>query len=356
MRLPFSPEQASSLAPEVDNLYLYLVALTFFFTSLIFILIVIFSVKYRRRHEDEEPAPNHLSVWLEISWSVIPFIIAMTIFFWGTVLFFKQFSPPANADEIFVVGKQWMWKIQHPEGRREINELHLPVGRAVRLKMTSEDVIHSFYIPAFRAKMDVVPGRYTEQWFLPTKAGRYHLFCAEYCGTNHSRMTGWVTVMEPEDYEKWLENKQASDLPVETSGAQLFKKHRCDTCHTPSPTALGPRLAYGTHVTLADGRKVLADEKFLRESIVLPAAKITAGYSPIMPTYQGQISEEEIMQIIQYIKTMDPNAAETPPSVPAAVIKLGNDTVDSAQTQQPGMDAGPGIVEAASDGTSLSQQ
>lgn len=320
--LPFSPEQASAIAPHIDLLYLYLVAVSLFFTVLIFILVLVFAIKYRRKYDTEEPRPVKANYALEIAWSVIPLLIAMTMFVWGSVLFFKLYRPPQDADEIFVVGKQWMWKIQHPEGRREINELHVPVGRSIKLKMTSEDVIHSFYIPAFRTKMDVVPGRYTHLWFKATKPGRYHLFCAEYCGTDHSGMIGTVVAMEPKDYERWLESGAASELSAALTGAQLFEKHRCITCHNPASASMGPEIPFGAPVKLADGSTVIADEEYIRESILRPNAKVVAGYTSIMPTYQGQITEEEIIQIIEYIKSMNQSPAVESAGVPVPAERV----------------------------------
>jgi cytochrome c oxidase subunit 2 len=207
--------------------------------------------------------------------------------------------------QLWVVGKQWMWKIQHPEGRREINELHVPLNQPVRLTMTSEDVIHSFYIPAFRVKMDVIPGRYTSLWFQATQPGEYHLFCAEYCGTKHSGMIGKVTVMEAADYERWLSGKPSNET-MEQAGERLFVQNNCNTCHHSRADARGPLLdnVFGKPVQLETGGTVLADEAYVRESILNPAAKVVKGYRPVMPTYQGQISEESVMQLLAYIKSL----------------------------------------------------
>jgi cytochrome c oxidase subunit 2 len=233
------------------------------------------------------------------------------MFGWGAKVFFDLHRPPANATEYFVVGKQWMWKFQHPTGNREINELHVPVGAPVRLTMTSEDVIHSFYVPAFRSKSDVIPGRYSSLWFQATKTGTFPLFCAEYCGAEHSRMIGQVVVMEPRDYEAWLV-RGASAQTVVASGADLFGALSCNTCHRTDSAARAPQLIgiYGREVTLADGAKVTADDNYLRESILNPAAKVVAGYQPVMPTFKGQISEEQLLQLLNYIKSMA--AAPTP--------------------------------------------
>lgn len=302
---PLFPERASSIAQQVDYLYYFLTGVTLFFSALIFSLVFYFAVRYRRRSEDERPRPIFGSLGLEAFWSVVPLILTMVMFFWGADLFYTIRTPPSDATQLYVVGKQWMWKIQHPDGQREINELHVPLGRPVKLTMTSEDVIHSFYIPAFRIKMDVLPGRYTQMWFTATKTGEYHLFCAEYCGTKHSGMRGRVVVMEPAEYEAWLSGAPAGET-LEESGARLFRQFNCHTCHEAGPTARGPALheILGKTVRLASGETVVVDEGYLRESIVLPNAKLVAGYEPVMPTYQGQISEEGVVQLIAYLKSL----------------------------------------------------
>jgi cytochrome c oxidase subunit 2 len=303
-RLPFTPVQASDFAAQVDLLYLYLLAISTFFSVLIFVLVFYFAIKYRSVDKKFIPKPIHGNLFLEITWTIIPFLIAMSVFVWGAVLFYQSFSIPKNADEIFVVGKQWMWKIQHPEGKREINQLHVPVNRPIKLTITSEDVIHDFYIPAFRIKMDAVPGRYTQTWFKATKEGTYHLFCAEYCGTEHAKMIGKVTVMSEAAYEGWLANESSGQQKISAVGSELFESLKCNTCHRADNDALGPNLdnLFGEEVLLSNGRKVTADETYIRESILQPAKKVKAGYSPMMPSYQGQVSEEEIIQIIQYLK------------------------------------------------------
>lgn len=304
------PEQASTFAWEVDALYVYLTLISVFFAGLIVILVAVFSVKYKRISEADTPAEIHGNTLLEILWSVIPLGIVMTFFIWGTVLFFKMFQAPIDSYEIFVVGKQWMWKIQHPNGRREINQLHVPLGRPIKLTMTSEDVIHSFYIPAFRTKMDVVPGRYTQTWFEATKTGTFHLFCTEYCGTNHSKMIGSVTVMTPEQYESWLASGSPNRSLIE-SGAELFKTLRCDSCHKSDSGALGPVLThlYGSTVKFNNGHEIKADEAYIRESIVRPTQKIVDGYQALMPTYQNQVNEEQILSLVNYIKSLNESPA-----------------------------------------------
>ena len=303
--MPLFPDQASSFAPHVDALYIFLVLLTAFFSLLIGTLVVVFAIKYRRRADNEVPALIHESGWLEITWTVIPFLITMGLFVWSAWVFFKITRPPREATDIYVTGKQWMWKIQHADGRLEMNELHVPVGQAVRLTMASEDVIHSFFIPAFRFKRDVVPGRFATAWFEATKPGKYHIFCAQYCGTRHSNMIGWVYVQTPAEYQAWL----SGGTPGETlaaAGARRFVEHACNTCHADQPGARGPSLngIFGKVQRLQGGATVMVDEAYLRESIVNPQARLVEGYPPIMPTFQGLISEEGLLQLVAYIKSL----------------------------------------------------
>ena len=300
------PEQASSVAHEVDALFFALVALSVFFAGLIFILILVFAIRYHRRSEDEQPKPILGDIRLELAWSLIPAVLALGVFVWSTVLFFKIQTPPKEAMEVYVVAKQWMWKLQHPSGKREINSLHIPLNQPVRLTMTSEDVIHDFFVPAFRVKMDVLPGKYTSMWFEVTKPGTYHLFCAEYCGTEHSKMIGSVIAMEPADYVAWLEGGQRGETMAQ-AGERLFQQYACHTCHKPNSEGRGPILdgLYGSRVSLQSGAKVVADESYLRESIVNPNAKMLDGYKPLMPTFAGQIGEEGILQLIAYIKSLE---------------------------------------------------
>jgi cytochrome c oxidase subunit 2 len=302
---PLFPEQASSLASSVDGLYLFLVGVTAVFSLGIAGTILYFAVRYRRRHPDERPGEIHGSLLLELIWSIIPLCIVAVVFVWGATLFFSMNRAPDDAIEVHVVGKQWMWKLQHTTGQREINQLHVPVGRPVRLTLTSEDVIHSFFVPAFRIKKDAVPGRYNMTWFRATKTGTYHLFCAEYCGTEHSRMIGQIVVMEPDDYQTWLQGGPAPVSPV-AAGQKLFTELNCVTCHRSDSQGRGPVLdgVAGSSVRLQSGDVVAADDAYLRESIVSPSAKIVEGYQPIMPTYQGQVSEEALFQLIAYIQTL----------------------------------------------------
>jgi cytochrome c oxidase subunit 2 len=315
MSLPFPllPPSASTIATEMDLLYLFIAAVSAFFVVLVAALVSVFAIKYRRRHPDEVGADIHGSLVLELTWTVIPFILSMIMFVWGADLFFRLSRPPANSMDFFVVGKQWMWKVQHPSGVREINQMHVPTGRPIRVTMGSEDVIHDYSIPAMRVKMDAVPGRLTTLWFTATTPGTYHLFCAEYCGTKHSGMIGEVIVMTPDDYETWLAGGPVAANPAE-AGQKLFAADLgCATCHRPDGSGLGPAMGgiAGSTVTLADGRRVVADDNYLRESIVNPSAKIVQGYPnpSIMPPFQGLVSEEQIMQLIAYIKTLEPSPA-----------------------------------------------
>jgi cytochrome c oxidase subunit 2 len=266
---------------------------------------VFYAVKYRRRSPSSIGSVIEGGLLLELTWTIIPLLISLVIFFWGASVFFAMASPPADTLNVYVVGKQWMWKFQHLDGRREINELHVPVGRSVKLIMTSEDVIHDVFVPAFRVKADVIPGRYTSIWFQPTKAGRYHLFCAEYCGTRHSGMTGEVVVMEANDYQAWLSGGTAEGS-LALAGQKLFADLACNTCHRPDAQGRGPVLdgLFERTVALQNGETVVADEAYLRESILAPAAKITAGFQPMMPTFQGLLSEEQLLELIEYIKAL----------------------------------------------------
>jgi len=299
------PEQASSFAAEVDHLLYYLLIVATFFTLLIFGAIFYFAVRYRRRSERELPNPVHGVLSLEIAWSVIPFGLTMVMFTWGASIFFREGRPPDDAMPVYVVAKQWMWKLQHMEGQREINELHIPLGRPVKLIMTSEDVIHSFFVPAFRTKEDVLPGRYSTTWFKPTKPGKYHLFCAEYCGTRHSGMIGWVYVMEPQAYQDWLSGGAPPGSMAE-GGQKLFQDLACTNCHKADGTGRCPSLVglFGKTVQLVGGETVKADEAYIRESILQPAAKVVAGYQPIMPTFQGLVTEEGVSQLVEYVKSL----------------------------------------------------
>jgi cytochrome c oxidase subunit 2 len=304
--LPLFPEQASTLAPRVDALFFFLLAVSVFFAVLIFTLLLYFAVKYRRRSDRDRPRLIEGGLLLEVIWTVVPLGLTVVMFAWGALLFAEIRTAPADALELHVVGKQWMWKIQHPSGQREINELHVPVGRPVKLTMTSEDVIHSFFVPAFRVKNDVLPGRYSTVWFEATAPGEYRLFCAEYCGTQHSGMFGRVVVLSLPEYEKWLSGG-AADGSIAQAGEALLQSHGCNGCHRSGGAVPSPSLAglLGRRVALAGGGNVIADEEYIRESILNPRAKIVAGFQPVMPTYKGLISEEGILQILAYIKSLE---------------------------------------------------
>jgi cytochrome c oxidase subunit 2 len=293
------------MAPRVDALYFFLLAIAVFFSLLIAGLIVYYAIRYRRVSADAVGTRIRGGMVLEVTWTVIPLIITMVIFVWGASVYFAMASPPPETLNIYVVGKQWMWKFQHLDGQREINELHVPVGRDVKLITTSEDVIHDLFVPAFRIKADVLPGRYINIWFRATRPGRYHLFCAEYCGTKHSGMTGQVVVMEPADYQDWLSGG-AGQGSLASAGEKLFNDLACNTCHRPDSQGRGPVLngLFGKTVSLVGGGMLTADEGYIRESILNPSANITAGFQPIMPTFQGLVTEEQLLELVEYVKSL----------------------------------------------------
>ena len=334
--IPFIPESASTVSGKVDALYFYLSGVTAFFTLLISGVLIFFVIKYRRRTAFEIPRPIAGSHKLETVWSVIPFIIAMSMFAWGAQIYFENSRPPKNANEIYVVGKQWMWKIQHSTGQREINELHVPVGRKIKLIMTSEDAIHDFFIPAFRIKADVLPGKYTTQWFEATKPGTYHLFCAEYCGMNHSGMIGSVIVMQPADFDNWLSGNASQQSPA-VAGQQLFQSLGCVSCHGANGEGgRGPALVglFGSKVSLTNNQTLTADEAYIRESIENPAAKIVSGFGPIMPTFQGQVTPEQLIQIISYIKSLQVTGPQSPAAAAATAKPGATPATATAQPKQ----------------------
>lgn len=307
------PDVASTYAGRVDNIYFFLIGMTAFFSVAIALAILVLGIRYRRNAKVNR-TPYTPPMWLELTWLIAPLPILLFLFYWSSQVFLEMQRPPANAMEINVVARQWMWKFQQPSGRREIDELHVPMGRAIRLKMISEDVIHSFYVPAFRTKQDVLPGRFTSAWFEATKPGTYHLFCAEYCGTQHSKMIGRVVVMTPPEYEEWLSGKAGDVSPV-VAGQALFEQHRCGSCHgQPTEKSRGPSLAgqFGKMIPLADGSAVPADDGYLRESIVRPGSKIVAGYQNLMPTFEGQLSEEELNDLVAYIKSLGATETASP--------------------------------------------
>ena len=317
------PEQASTLASRVDNLYFFIVAVTAFFAVLVSVLVIAFAAKYHTKDELAIGQRIHGSIPLELAWSIIPFLIAIVIFAWSADVFFDLQRPPDQALEIYSTAKRWMWKFQHVDGQNEINELHVPVGRAVKVTFTSEDVLHSMFFPSFRVKADAIPGRYSTVWFTATKLGEYHLFCAEYCGTKHSGMIGKVIVMEPAAYQAWLAGGLGSGS-LSQRGEQLFNDLACNTCHRTDGSGRGPSLVnkFGAPVELANGTSVAVNEAYVRESILTPQAKLVAGYQPLMPTFQGLVSEESVMALVEYVKSLrttgggEPQTAAEPGAPP----------------------------------------
>ena len=321
--IPLFPEQASTMAARVDNLYFFMVATSGFFAVLVTLLVIAFAIRFRRRSPDGVGEPIHGSLALELIWTGIPFVLAMVMFVWGASVYFALARMPDEALDIYAVGKQWMWKFQHREGQREINELHVPVNTPIRILMTSEDVLHDLYFPSFRTKIDAIPGRYTQLWFNATDVGTYHIFCAEYCGTRHSGMIGRVVVMPQNEYEAWL-GGGATEGTLAQRGEKLFSQFACITCHRADSQGRGPLLngVFGHAVSLASGNTVIADAAYVRESILNPTAKVVAGFAPIMPTFQGQVSEEQLLALTEYIKSLPssqqvPGAQAPPPTAPA---------------------------------------
>lgn len=318
--VPIFPEQASTFAWQVDLLYVYLIVVSVVFTIPIVAAIFYFGIKYHEREKFATPEEMHGSIMLETTWSIIPFVVSMTIFLGGAIVFYNQFRLPDDGMDVYVVGKQWMWKIQHSTGHREINELHVPVGQRVKLTMTTEDVLHDFSIPAFRTKVDVVPGRYTYLWFEATKPGKYHLFCAEYCGLNHSGMGGYVYVMEQRDFDNWLSGNVSGQTPVE-AGRDLFEnKLGCASCHAGGQQQRGAKLEgiFNKEVKLVGGQSVVADEAYIRNSILNPSGQIVEGFQPIMPTFKGQVTEEQLVQLVAFIKSLSGVTGTTTPAPVAA--------------------------------------
>jgi cytochrome c oxidase subunit 2 len=311
VNLPFFPVEASTAAPHVDALMAYVLLIALFFISLVGGSILYFAVKYHHRVRADRTRPVFFSLPLELAWTAIPLLLTLSIFVWGAKLFIAMREPPPDALEVYVVGKQWMWEVQHAEGGRELNELHVPVGRPVKLIMTSADVIHSFFVPAFRVKQDVLPGRYTTEWFEAVAPGRYHLFCAQYCGLSHSAMGGWVTALAPADYQRWLAGggDGAGAVPGATmaeTGSRLFQHLACASCHREGGAGAGPALAgvFMRTVPLEGGGTAVADESYLRESILRPDAKVVKGWTPRMPTYEGQVDEAQLQQLVAYLKSL----------------------------------------------------
>ena len=310
---PLFPETASDIARQVDAIYFFGLAVAGFFSLLVAGLIFYLASRYRRTPDNQVGQRDTAPMWLEITWSVVPLVILLVMFGWGAKVFVATQRVPPDAVEYFVTGKQWMWKFQHPEGRREINNLHVPVGQRIKLTMTSEDVIHSVFVPAFRVKKDVLPGRYTTLWFEATTPGTYRMFCNEYCGVEHSLMSGSIIVMEARDYQRWLsEGDRGATAP--SAGAAVFVAQACDRCHLEDSEARAPRLngLFGRERAFVDGTTVMADDNYLRESILNPRAQVVTGYNPIMPTYQGRVTEQELFELIAYIKALAPVGGGAP--------------------------------------------
>lgn len=305
MNFPVFPREASTIAALTDHLYYFLIGLSGVVIAVVFGPMVVFLFKYRRGRKAYRKPLQVSTTKIEITWTVIPTLISLGLFAWGAKVYFDEEVPPPNALQINVVAKQWMWKIQHQEGNREINALHIPVNRPVKLTMGSEDVIHSFYVPAFRTKQDVVPGRFTTEWFQPDRVGVYNFYCSEYCGAGHADMRGKIYVMKPADYEKWLKRTQPKDTLAQ-AGEKLFHEYGCSGCHVNSTAVHAPPLegVYGHMVPLSDGSFVRADDKYIRDSILLPKSQVVAGYKPVMPTYKGRLTEDELFQVLAYIKSI----------------------------------------------------
>jgi cytochrome c oxidase subunit 2 len=299
------PETASTAAARVDPLFWTITAVFAFFLVLVLALLVVFSIRYRRRDGRSTGDQIAGNVKLEIAWTAVPTAISLALFVWAGRLFVDETRPPADAATVYVVAKQWMWKLQHPQGPREIGELHVPVGRRVALLMTSEDVIHSLFIPAFRMKMDVLPGRYTTAWFEATRTGEFPFLCTEFCGTKHATMSGRVVVMEPAAFAAWIA-AHAADAPLAAGGAELFRQYRCDSCHGATSTDRGPALGglLGRRVRFADGTELVADAGYVRESILRPGVHVAAGWSNAMPSYQGRLDEEQLVQLLAYVASL----------------------------------------------------
>ncbi len=301
------PREASTIAPWADALYFFLLLITIVGVVLVTTLIVA-SRSATARKSIRSPTQIEGSTLLEATWTIIPLALFLIVFVWGALLYFRIYNPPTNSMNIYIVGKQWMWKAEHPGGQHEINNLHVPTGRPVQLTMISQDVFHSFSIPDFRVKREVIPGRYSTVWFEATDPGTYHIFCTQYCGTKHSGMIGEVTVLSPEDYKKWTETS-TSGMSLAQNGERLFASMGCNACHNGNAAARGPSLAgvYGSTLQLTNGSQVRVTDAYLRDAILNPSQHITAGYAPIMPTYQGQISEEGLIDLVEYIKSLQTN-------------------------------------------------
>jgi len=315
---PLSPPSASNFSAEYDVLFYVLTGLTLFFSLIVGVAVIFFAVRYRKGSKADRSRPLYENLFLELTWTIVPLVLGLIMFYFGTSLYIKMRTPPRNATEIYVIGKQWMWHIEHGNGVRENNTLHVPVGQPVKLTMISQDVLHAFYIPAFRVQEHVVPGRYTQLWFTATKAGEYHLFCNMYCGTQHSEMGGKVVAMEPKEFAEWMANGGQSVAPMsmEQAGAKIYSKIGCNNCHGAEDTLHAPSLygIYGKRRVFADGTSLIADEEYLRSSILRPYDHITQGYGQTMPVYEGQLTEEDVINLTAYIKVLGTTTANTPTS------------------------------------------
>jgi cytochrome c oxidase subunit 2 len=339
------PAEASTIAPYTDALYFFLILMTIVGMVLVVALVLGFSVMYRK---EKSPVATQIegSTLLEATWTIIPLAIFLVTFVWGALLYFRIYNPPTNAMNIYIVGKQWMWKAEHPGGQHEINSLHIPTGRPVQLTMISQDVFHSFSIPDFRVKREVIPGRYSTVWFNATEPGTYHLFCTQYCGTAHSAMIGQIVALSPDDYKKWTE-QSTSGTSLAQNGERLYSSMGCNSCHNGSAAARGPSLAgvYGSKLQLTNGSQVLVNDAYLRDAILNPSQHVTAGYAPIMPTYQGQISEEGLIDLVEFIKNLDTNYRVHQTQVTAEADKSAPITPQPVSTQQGPGASTPGMVK-----------
>jgi len=314
--LPLGPPEASNFAPQVDRLFAFALGVSCFSVLVILCLIVYFIIRYRRRSDRDVPPETPSNIWLEIGWTAGTFIILLVLFFWGAAVYVRMKKPLQNGLEIHVLAKQWMWKFEHPDGIREINALHIPVGRPIKLIMATQDVIHDLFIPAFRIKQDIVPGSYMTEWFTATDPGIYHIFCSQYCGTDHSLMVGQVIALEPADYEAWRAGVIPGETPVQV-GRELFTTYGCNQCHGQfAPTMAG---LYMSKVRLQNGSTVTADEQYLRESITNATGQIVAGYPPIMPSYRNLLTEDQIFDLVAYIKSLQ-SVREMPSTQPAGPL------------------------------------
>ena len=313
--LSWLPDSASNFANSVDNVILFVTVLSVFFFVLISAFLIGFSIKYRRKSENDETPYITGNELMEIIWTVIPSILLMVIFAWGYIEFKKLRTPPSDAMEVNVIAKQWLWQFDYYDGKKSLNELYVQQNRPVRMIMRSDDVLHSFFVPAFRVKMDVLPGRFTQLWFTPTKAGTFDLFCTEYCGSGHSSMLAKVNVLSPEAFARWERGDEledggtevASNVPPAERGQKLYSQRGCNACHSiDGVDGVGPtfKALFGKNEKLQDGSTVKVDENYLLESIYEPQAKLVEGYQPVMPAFKGILSEKETTAIIEYIKTL----------------------------------------------------